>query len=86
MYKTLTQAHWLDFFGLCDDEVPTTLILEGTIGYPDWERRMTAVLADVRPTRVPNLLLGRHAGVSVAVAWAYGAPKTWATSAAIGAP
>ena len=72
VYRTLTQAHWLAFFGLPREAVPTTLILEGTINYRDWERRMTTALDEARPTRVPNLWLGRYGRLPVAVSWAYG--------------
>ena len=66
---------WREALGLRQDETPVAVILEGTW----WEREAyaarSAKLADVRELAFPGWMLGRHRGLPLVYACAYGAPK-----------
>lgn len=71
----MDRTAWLSVLGLTEDEVPQLLVLEGT-----WWRERAATmrlpyLEDARETGMPDLWVGRVAGVPVAWCPAYGAPR-----------
>lgn len=71
----MDRAAWLSVLGLTEDEVPQLLVLEGTW----WRDRAAAArlpyLEGARETGMPDLWVGRVAGVPVAWCPAYGAAR-----------
>jgi purine-nucleoside phosphorylase len=71
----LAPDDWRAALGLASGETPVAVILEGTW----WEREAyaarTARLSDVRELNFPGWMLGRHRGIPIVYACAYGAPK-----------
>lgn len=71
----MDRTAWLSVLGLAQDEVPQLLVVEGTW----WRERAAAArlpyLDGARETGMPDLWVGRVAGVPVAWCPAYGAPR-----------
>lgn len=66
---------WRAALGLAPEETPVAVILEGTWWERDAYAARTAKLDDVRELDFPGWMLGRHRGIPIVYACAYGAPK-----------
>jgi uridine phosphorylase len=71
----LNREDWLKAIGLREDEVPETIILEGTWWHKERYKMRLAHLSEVRELKFPDMYWGRYQGKAVMFCCAYGAPR-----------
>jgi purine-nucleoside phosphorylase len=73
-YYSVTEDRWRSFLGISTDDIPETLIIQGEIDYPRYLEKRAQVLEDVRPAWMPNLVVGKHEGRTIAYGVCFGGP------------
>lgn len=73
-YYSVPKDQWQSFLRISPEDVPETLIIQGAIDYPRYLERRGELLDDVKTGWMPNLIVGRHDGRTIAYGVCFGGP------------
>ncbi len=73
-YYSVPKEQWQSFLKISSDDVPETLIIQGAIDYPGYIERRSEILEDVREGWMPNLIVGKYDGRTIAYGVCFGGP------------